>query len=89
MKHTNISCAIGAALIAFAAVPSAFAQSNLQRTIEARFQSADADHDGKLTLDEAKAGMPRVAAHFDEIDKDHAGYVTVDQIEQYASQHMK
>ncbi len=48
--------------------------------LEKRFKEADKDGDGKLTLDEAKAGMPRVAEHFAEIDKDKKGYVTLDEI---------
>jgi len=48
-----------------------------------KFAEADADHDAKLTLDEAKNGMPRVAKKFDEIDTDKKGYVTLDQIEAY------
>lgn len=46
-----------------------------------RFNQADKDHDGKLTRDEAKAGMPRVAEHFDEIDSEHRGYITLGQIQ--------
>lgn len=45
-----------------------------------RFGDADANHDGKLTREEANAGMPRVAQHFDQIDTDHKGYITKDQI---------
>jgi hypothetical protein len=48
--------------------------------LEKRFKEADKDGDGKLTLDEAEAGMPRVAKHFAEIDKDKKGYVTLDEI---------
>jgi CubicO group peptidase (beta-lactamase class C family) len=55
------------------------------KEIEERFQAADRDHDGKLTLSEAKAGMPRVAKGFDKIDKDKKGYVTVDQIKAFAA----
>ena len=33
-----------------------------------------------MTVEEAKAGMPRVAENFDKIDKDKKGYVTLDQI---------
>lgn len=46
-----------------------------------RFNQADKDHDGKLTRDEAKAGMPRVAEHFDDIDSEHRGYITLGQIQ--------
>jgi len=48
--------------------------------IEQRFKAADKDGDGKLTKDEAEAGMPRVFKHFDELDKDHKGYLTLDDV---------
>lgn len=63
------------------AVTQAFAQESFRdRQIDERFAAADKNHDGKLTLDEAKSGMPRVAANFDKIDTQNRGYVTVDQI---------
>lgn len=49
-------------------------------TVAKRFAKADKDNDGRLTLDEAKAGMPRVARRFDTLDKDKKGYVTLDQL---------
>jgi hypothetical protein len=36
-------------------------QTPSPQRIEAKFRAADVNHDGKLTLEEAKAGMPRVA----------------------------
>lgn len=48
--------------------------------IEQRFKAANTTNDGKLTLDQAKAGMPRVAKNFDKIDVDHKGYITLQQI---------
>jgi hypothetical protein len=45
-----------------------------------RFDAADANHDGKLTREEAKK-MPRVAQRFDQIDTAHAGYVTKEQVQ--------
>lgn len=63
------------------ATPQGFAQESFRdRQIDERFAAADKNHDGKLTLDEAKSGMPRVAANFDKIDTQNRGYVTVDQI---------
>jgi len=50
------------------------------KEIIAKFKAADKNHDGKLTLAEAQAGMPRVAAHFSYIDSQGRGYVTLDQI---------
>ncbi len=57
---------------------AAHAQSVAQ--MESGFAAADKDGDGKLTRDEAKAGMPRVYANFAKIDRSGKGYVTVDDI---------
>jgi hypothetical protein len=48
-----------------------------------RFANANTTHDGKLTSQQAEAGMPRVAQHFDEIDTQKAGYITLPQIEAF------
>ena len=45
-----------------------------------RFEKADVNHDGKLTREEAKAGMPRVYKNFDRIDVDKKGFVTLQEI---------
>ncbi|WP_454766972.1 calcium-binding protein [Cupriavidus campinensis] len=48
-----------------------------------KFKAADTDHDGKLTRDEAQAGMPEVYKQFDQIDVKKAGAVTQRQIGAY------
>jgi Ca2+-binding EF-hand superfamily protein len=59
----------------------AHAQSPAQiAEMEKRFAAADTDGDGKLTPEEAKAGMPRVSANFAKIDKGNKGFVTVEDI---------
>jgi Ca2+-binding EF-hand superfamily protein len=68
--------------VAFAMPDNSRAQQAMSM-LNQRFDAADANHDGKLTHDEANAGMPRVAEHFDEIDADHKGYITKDQIVAY------
>ncbi len=55
------------------------------KEIADRFKAADKNHDGKLTLEEAKAGMPRIAAAFSKIDVDNKGYLTLDQIQAVAA----
>jgi Ca2+-binding EF-hand superfamily protein len=81
VRAALVGATIGAAGVVFAQ------QSDDSRTaqIDARFKLADKDGDGKLTQEEAKAGMPRVAKHFDQIDKDKLGYVTLDQIKAAAA----
>ncbi len=48
--------------------------------VEERFKIADKDSNGQLTLEEAKAGMPRVADAFGHIDVEKKGYITLEQI---------
>ena len=89
-----------AALLIVAAVGSAFAQPlpapagapvaetpvrAPRPTLQQRFDSANVTHDGKLTLDQARAAdIKRVVAHFDAIDAKRKGFVTMDDIHAYA-----
>ncbi len=90
-----------AALVLCLASAAAFAQSagtqpgnpatsarteRLIEQLEARFASANTSRDGKLTREQAAAGMPMVAQHFDEIDAQKLGYVTLPQIESFVKQ---
>jgi hypothetical protein len=53
-----------------------------------RFQAANTTGDGRLTLDQARAGhMPMIAAHFAEIDTGGRGYVTLPDIEAWRRAH--
>jgi Ca2+-binding EF-hand superfamily protein len=64
-------------------VISAHAQSQMSsrdKEIIAKFKAADKNQDGKLTLAEAQAGMPRIAEHFSYIDSQGRGYITLNQI---------
>jgi hypothetical protein len=46
-----------------------------------RFEAANTTHDGKLTLDQARAAhLVGVVRHFSEIDADHKGYVTLQDV---------
>ncbi len=72
-------------VLIFAALSTAYAQeSRTDREIDERFAAADKNKDGKLTLEEAKAGMPRVAANFQRIDTQKKGYVTAAEIKAMA-----
>ncbi len=54
-----------------------------RRTMQERFDEANTTHDGKLTLAQAQAKLPRVAREFDAIDTGHRGYVTAEEIRAY------
>jgi hypothetical protein len=78
----------GAFIVAAAAPLTALAQSapNLppppsnQAEVEARFKAADKNGDGKVTREEAEAGLPRVAMVWDKVDVDKKGYITLEQL---------
>ena len=79
-----ISSALAVALVVLSSVGAAQTidpsmQAKLTE-LETRFKAADKNADGKLTLQEAKDGMPRIADAFSHIDIEKKGYVTLDQI---------
>ncbi len=79
-KHWLVSMMVGGVLASLWGMNASAQESFRDRQIDDRFSQADKNHDGKLTLEEAQAGMPKVAANFDKIDTQKKGYVTVDQI---------
>jgi len=68
-----------------AQAPQQMSLKEAKAKIAERFKAADANHDGKLTRDEAKEGMPQVYDNFDKIDVRKRGYVTERQIGAYWS----
>jgi Ca2+-binding EF-hand superfamily protein len=78
-----LASASAAGLAQDAATP---AQQNMRQQFMKRFNAADTNGDGKLTRDEAKAGMPFVYKHFDDMDTAKKGFVTVEDIAAYGAQ---
>lgn len=54
--------------------------------LQKRFVAADTNADGRLSRDEAKAGMPRLYEQFDRIDTEKTGSITQAQIVAFVSQ---
>ncbi|MEG3144641.1 hypothetical protein U1839_08245 [Sphingomonas sp. RT2P30] len=77
-----------AAMLAAATPAVAQLSATTNALLTARFAAADKNSDGKLTLEEAKAGMPRVAKGFTQIDAAHRGFVTLEQIRAFAAAHL-
>lgn len=75
-----VSLVLAACVMAgLAAAPPAHAIS--PEEVEARFNAADSDGDGRLTREEAKAGMPRIAKRFDQLDTEKLDYLTLEQVQ--------
>ena len=69
------------------ATPAPAATTHARRNMDERFTAANTTHDGKLTLEQAKAGHLRaVARDFAMIDKSKRGYVTLDEIKAHQSE---
>ena len=68
-----------------ARTPAAAARGH--KTMAERFSAANTSHDGKLTLEQARAGHLRaVVRDFSMIDKSKKGYVTMDEIKAHQSE---
>jgi Ca2+-binding EF-hand superfamily protein len=89
IRRLNLGASVAAMLLMVTAVVGCADRHSKPdpQMIAERFQAADTNHDGKLTLEEAKAGMPRVAAVFSQIDVENKGYVTLEQIQALAANH--
>ncbi len=81
-----LSLGAGVAVAQTPAAPPAAtttAHPHTRMSLKERFAQANTTNDGHLTLDQAKAGLPRIAKNFAAIDKDNKGYVTVTDIQDY------
>jgi Ca2+-binding EF-hand superfamily protein len=89
IRRLNLGTCVAVMLLMVTAVVSCAGRHSKPdpQKIAERFQAADTNHDGKLTLEEAKAGMPRVAAVFSQIDVENKGYMTLEQIQAFAANH--
>lgn len=85
-RPTPATPAATAAPAATAPTPTT-AHTRTRRTMDERFAAANTTHDGKLTLDQAKAGrLVAVSRDFAMIDKSKHGYVTLDEIKTHQSE---
>jgi EF hand len=80
---------VGFALVLASIAASVAAQDvdrakHLAAEMQKRFAAADKNGDGRLTREEAQAGMPFVYKHFDEIDKTRQGSITLAEIAAFA-----
>ena len=58
--------------------------AQVEKKLRASFDAADVDHDGTLTLDEARAAhFGMVADHFDRIDAAKRGHVGFEDLKRY------
>jgi Ca2+-binding EF-hand superfamily protein len=73
-----------ASIAASSAAQDADRAKQMAAEMQKRFAAADRNGDGRLTKDEAQAGMPYVYKHFDEIDKTRQGSISLAEIAAFA-----
>ena len=66
--------------------PGAAAYPGGRGALAQRFAAANVTRDGRLTRDQAAAGMPMVARNFDAIDVERKGYVTLAELRTFAAE---
>ena len=78
-------CAAGFTATVSAQGTNSSREDKLRADLQKRFTAADTNADGRLSRDEAKAGMPRVFRSFDAIDEAKTGSITLEQILAYTA----
>lgn len=74
--HPFAACLLSVALDAQGLLQAPPSEAQLR----ARFDQADRNQNGRLTREEAKAGMPKVHAIFDRLDRNRKGYLTFSEV---------
>lgn len=84
-SFTKIALVFNAITLLTMSLPSFADSASRNQEIAERFAKCDTNHDGKLTLAEAKGCMPRIYDHFSYIDSNNKGYLTVAEIQAVAN----
>jgi EF hand len=66
-----------------ARTPNPERMEKARNELQKRFEAADTNKDGKLSAQEARAGMPMVSKNFDTIDTAHTGTISLSDIETF------
>lgn len=87
MKKVNVMTRILGSLFVSAFLMGHVVAAESSQVVQAteKFKAADKNGDGKLTLEEAKAGMPRIAQNFAKLDTEKKGYLTLEQVKAAAA----
>ncbi|MFK4752391.1 hypothetical protein [Oceanobacter antarcticus] len=89
MTRRLFPLSLGLLLASVATTTQAMEDSRLQRIqeeLQQRFTKADTNHDGLLSREEAKDGMPRVYKRYDDIDSQQSGSLSLEDITRYLVQ---
>jgi hypothetical protein len=81
---TTLTAAVSSVLLG-----AAVAQAGDTKITQEQFSAADKDRDGALTLAEAQAGTPTLAAHFSSVDANGDAKVSTDELNAYNKKAME
>ena len=75
MRMTTLATVVSSVLLG-----AAVAQAGDPKITQEQFKAADKDRDGAITLTEAQAGLPTLAAKFASVDSNGDGKVSADEL---------
>jgi len=80
MRITKLATVVSSVLLG-----AAVAHAGDTKITEEQFTAADKDRDGSITLTEAQADMPTLAAKFSTVDSNSDGKVSMDELKAHKS----
>ena len=87
MRMTTLATVVSSVLlgtaVAYAGDTSSSSDSSKMSITQDQFKAADKNSDGMVTLTEAKANLPSLAAHFKAVDSNGDGKISADELGAY------
>jgi len=83
MRLTTLTTVVASVVLGAAVAQAGEPKATHEKITQEQFKAADQDRDGSLTLAEAKAGTPTLAAEFSSVDTNKDGKVSADELKAY------
>jgi Ca2+-binding EF-hand superfamily protein len=81
-KHFEFVDANDDHVVDLAEIRNSLDPATMRAHVIVRLEAADAGKDGRVSLAEAQASLPRAYAHFEQLDASQDGYLTIEDFQQ-------
>ena len=89
MRVTKLIPVVASVVLGAAVAQAGETKATHEKITQEQFKAADQDRDGSLTLTEAKAGVPTLAANFSSVDTNNDGKVSAAELKAYNGKAME